>query len=131
MSKRRLERALRKRVRLCVGLMSGTSVDGVDAALCRIRGSGGSARLSLLGYSHTPFEPKLSQWIRRAGSATEISELNFLLGERFARAALEVIAAAGARAGPVDAIGPPGQTKPRLAPPGSAATPTRAVARPP
>ncbi|HEX4804118.1 MAG TPA: anhydro-N-acetylmuramic acid kinase [Myxococcaceae bacterium] len=120
MSNRRLERTLRKRVRLCVGLMSGTSVDGVDAALCRIRGTGGLARLSLLGHSHTPFEPKLSERIRGARSAAEISELNFLLGERFARAALKVIASAGGRAEQVDAIGSHGQTIAHLPPPGSA-----------
>lgn len=120
MDNRRLERALRKGVRLCVGLMSGTSVDGVDAALCRIRGSGEAARLSLLAYSHTPFESKLSDRIRSAGSAQEISELNFALGERFGRAALRVIAASRLRAERIDAIGSHGQTIAHLPPPAAA-----------
>jgi anhydro-N-acetylmuramic acid kinase len=110
MPNRRLQRALRRRVRLCVGLMSGTSVDGIDAALCRIRGSGASAKLALIHYVHLPFEPDLSSRVRRADSAREISELNFVLGERFARAALRVISRARLRPEEIDAIGSHGQT---------------------
>ncbi len=110
MLNRRLERTMRKRVRLCVGLMSGTSVDGVDAALCRIRGSGASAKLALLAHVHVPFETELSDRIRRASSPSEISELNFVLGEKFARAALKVIARARLRPEEIDAIGSHGQT---------------------
>ncbi len=107
---RRLDRARRKKVRLCVGLISGTSADGAEAALCRIRGTGSSTRLALIAHLRTPFEPELSSRIRRADSAREISELNFLLGERFARAALKVIAAAGLSPQEVDLIGSHGQT---------------------
>ena len=97
--------------------MSGTSADGVDAALCRIRGTGQAARLSLLAYSHLPFEPKLSERIRTAQTARQISELNFILGERFGRAALEVIAASGHPVERIDAIGSHGQTIAHLPPP--------------
>src|SRR5215467_6795889 len=119
MANRHFERALRKRVRLCVGLMSGTSADGIDAALCRIRGSGAAAKLTLLRHLHVPFEAKLSNRIRSASSAREVSELNFALGERFARAALQVIARAGRRPHEVDAIGSHGQTIVHLPPPAS------------
>jgi anhydro-N-acetylmuramic acid kinase len=117
MPPRRLERALRKRVRLCVGLMSGTSVDGIDAALCRIRGTGSSVKLAVLAHLRMPFEPELSDRIRAASSAREISELNFLLGRRFARAALRVIALAGRHPREVDVIGSHGQTVVHLPPP--------------
>lgn len=110
MSLRRLDRARRKRVRLCVGLISGTSVDGAEAALCRIRGTGRSVRLALIAHRRTPFEPELQNRIRRADSAREISQLNFILGERFARAALKVISAAGLAPEDVDLIGSHGQT---------------------
>src|SRR5215470_7086344 len=119
MANRHFERALRRRVRLCVGLMSGTSADGIDAALCRIRGSGAAAKLTLIRHLHVPFEAKLSNRIRSASSAREVSELNFALGERFARAALQVIARAGKRPHEVDAIGSHGQTIVHLPPPAS------------
>ncbi len=106
----RFDRARHKRTRLCIGLISGTSADGAEAALCRIGGTGGAARLALIEHVRTPFEPKLSNRIRRADSAREINELNFLLGERFAKAALKVIARAGLSAEDVDVIGSHGQT---------------------
>src|ERR1700682_5660570 len=105
MTNRRLLRAMRRRGGLCVGLMSGTRVDGIDAAPCRTPGSGASAKLALIRHLHLPFEPDLSARVRRADSAREISELNFVLGERFARAALRVISLARLRPGGLDAIG--------------------------
>jgi anhydro-N-acetylmuramic acid kinase len=117
MRNQRLERAARKQVRLCVGLISGTSADGAEAALCRIRGTGKRVALELLGHVRLPFEPELSERIRQAATVREVSELNFLLGERFARAALKVIRKAGFKPEQIDAIGSHGQTVAHLPPP--------------
>lgn len=43
---------------LFIGLMSGTSLDGVDAVLARFPGPQGAA-LEVLGHEHQPFEPAL------------------------------------------------------------------------
>lgn len=106
----RLQRVANKRVRLCVGLISGTSVDAAEAALCRIRGSGASARVALIAHVSRPFPPRLVRRVLSASTAQEICALNFQLGEEFAQAALEVIRAAGLRPEQVDLIGSHGQT---------------------
>jgi anhydro-N-acetylmuramic acid kinase len=41
--------------RLIIGLMSGTSVDGLDVALCRIAGAGASTQLALLQFATVPY----------------------------------------------------------------------------
>lgn len=106
----RLERAIQKHQRLCVGLISGTSVDAAEAALCRIEGTGANVRLSLVAHVSAPFEPALVRQVLATSTAREVCELNFVLGERFADAALQVIAKAGLTPEQVDVIGSHGQT---------------------
>lgn len=98
------------RPRLCVGLLSGTSVDAVEAALCRIEGTGAEVRLELLAHVSHPFAPEFVQRVLGANDARTLCELNFELGERFAEAALAVIARAGLHPRDVDVIGSHGQT---------------------
>ena len=113
----RLERARRADRRLVVGLISGTSVDAAEAALCAIEGSGATVKLELLGHHSSPFEPSLRARILGAQTPAELSELNVLLGERFARAALAVIESAGLTPARVHLVGCHGQTVAHLPPP--------------
>lgn len=96
--------------RLCVGLLSGTSVDAVEAVLCRIEGTGPEVRITLLAHVSRPFAPEFTRRVLAANDARALCELNFSLGEHFAGAALEVIARAGLLPGDVDVIGSHGQT---------------------
>ncbi len=93
--------------------MSGTSKDGVDAALVKIHGSGPGTRVELMQFACTPYESSIRDRLDNLiphCSAAGISELNFLIGEAFAEAALRVIGEAGLNAGRVDLIGSHGQT---------------------
>jgi len=98
---------------LIVGLMSGTSADGIDAVLAEMAGSGRQLRARVLAHVHRPFSPVMRQRILHLclhGTVAEICELNFVLGEQFARAALAVIRRAKRKLGDIAAIGSHGQT---------------------
>jgi anhydro-N-acetylmuramic acid kinase len=76
-----------------LGTMSGTSADGIDVALVRISGAPPAIAAKFEGHHHVRFPPPVREAILRlANGATtttaEISQLNFLLGEEFARAAI-------------------------------------------
>ncbi|MBL4850237.1 MAG: anhydro-N-acetylmuramic acid kinase [Planctomycetes bacterium] len=92
--------------------MSGTSLDGVDAALCRVSGSGRATRIEQLAFRCTSYEPALRQEIEQTlrGSVADVCALNVRLGEVFAEAALAVIEEAGLAPADVDAIASHGQT---------------------
>jgi anhydro-N-acetylmuramic acid kinase len=112
----RLRRAMEKDERLCIGLISGTSVDAIEAALCRIRGTGAQVSLELVAHLSVPFDPALQERVLSVRTAHQLSGLNVELGERFAEAALAVIRKAGVQPGDVDVIGSHGQTVAHLAP---------------
>jgi anhydro-N-acetylmuramic acid kinase len=108
----RLQAARARRERLVIGLLSGTSADGTDAALCAIEGVDDTTRCTVRGFVSTPFARPLRERIFRLAeaNATELCDLDVLLGEAFADAAVAVAAAAGVPLGDVDLIGSHGQT---------------------
>ena len=96
-----------------VGLMSGTSGDGVDAALVEIRGRGHALGVRLLAHAALPYPRTLQRRILAAGlkgSVQDICHLNAALGEVFARAVRKVIKKARISRTTVDLIGSHGQT---------------------
>jgi anhydro-N-acetylmuramic acid kinase len=77
---------------LVLGLMSGTSADGIDVALARISGAPPHLHAILLGHTSSRFPSALRKEILRVAeqhpiTAGELSQLNFRLGEVFADAA--------------------------------------------
>lgn len=96
-----------------VGLMSGTSGDGVDAALVDIRGTGQALTVKQLAFASIAYPPDLQQRILAVsteGTVAEVCHLNAVLGEWFAKAALRVITQAGLNPNKVELIGSHGQT---------------------
>jgi anhydro-N-acetylmuramic acid kinase len=108
----RLDQIRKKESRVGLGLMSGTSVDGIDAVLAEISGSGLRCRARILAFETYPFEPAMKRRILKLFSARveEICEMNFIMGERLADAALKLMCRAGIPPGKVDFIGSHGQT---------------------
>lgn len=98
-----------------IGLMSGTSADGIDAALLEIGLNKGLPKLRLLHFAVVPFPGGLRERILRvadagSGATSEICRLNVLLGELFAKAAISVARRAGVPLRDVSLIGSHGQT---------------------
>jgi anhydro-N-acetylmuramic acid kinase len=108
----RLEAVSRKPVRRIVGLMSGTSVDGVDAALVEVSGSYTRTKVELLAFECLPLDASVRDRIHEsfAGSAQQLCETNFVLGEVFAEAALAVVKKAGLPLDELDLVASHGQT---------------------
>jgi anhydro-N-acetylmuramic acid kinase len=101
--------------RLAVGLISGTSMDGIDAALVRIAGPGDEPRVRLLAFTVLPYPSPIRQRLMRVAAgqtttAAEISELNFLLGDLLADAAIGVCRRGKVSPGRLTVIGSHGQT---------------------
>lgn len=105
-----LLRIAAKSERTVVGLISGTSVDAIDVAICQL--SSGPAPARLRHFAERPFEPTLKSRLRRAADldVRDVAELHVLVGEAFANACLSVFEEAGVESADVDLVGSHGQT---------------------
>lgn len=104
-----------ERGRLAAGLMAGTSLDGVDAALVRFSGSAEHPKARLLRFVTVPYPPALRERLLAVAggqpvTSGELSALNVRVGEAFARAALRVCREAGVPPVRLSVIGSHGQT---------------------
>ncbi len=99
---------------MVIGLMSGTSMDGIDAALVRIHEAGESLQVETLAFRTTPYPPdvqaELVRTMRGETGVAEICHLNFLLGELFAEATLQLMQEAGVTPEQLLCIASHGQT---------------------
>lgn len=98
---------------LVIGLMSGTSLDGIDAALVEIDGSTDAPVWRIRSFLDVPYTPARRTAIHDGivhGSAESLCRLNADLGEWFADAALRLLADAGVGADDITVIGSHGQT---------------------
>jgi anhydro-N-acetylmuramic acid kinase len=91
------------------GIMSGTSLDGIDVAIVDIAGRGWNKRIRTVALGATPYPRAVREALLAVSNCethtAEISRLNFLLGELYAKAVLRVCQ--GLR---VELIGCHGQT---------------------
>lgn len=103
---------LRERpVRYIVGLMSGTSCDGVDAALVRIKRHGPKTRVKLIAFKTLPYAAALKvRLLSEKKDAKEVCSLSFELGEIFAQAAVAMQEEAAQNDCKVDLVASHGHT---------------------
>lgn len=107
-----------------IGLMSGTSHDGVDAALVEIvntsAASSGEIEIKLINHIHSPYSKPLRNEIRNAfnGKTELICRLNFTLGGVFSKAVLSLLKKTGFKPDDIAAIASHGQTIHHIPPSG-------------
>jgi anhydro-N-acetylmuramic acid kinase len=94
--------------------MSGTSLDGIDVAIIDITGSGYKAKINVLTNHSVPYPRKVREALLSISNAnthtSEISRLNFLLGELYAEAVEETAERGGIPLPTIRLIGCHGQT---------------------
>jgi anhydro-N-acetylmuramic acid kinase len=98
---------------VCVGLMSGTSLDGISAAVARFTPEGRRFRVELLAFHVREYAPAQRDRLKSAmqgATAREYCRLAVDLGGWLADAAVQVLAEAGVARAEVRAIGSHGQT---------------------
>ena len=108
-------RARRRRSIVIAGLMSGTSLDGIDAVLVRVRGSGAGTRFRQLAYLERPFPRGMRDLLLRNSApdtsrVDDIARLNMALAMAYADAVRSLARKAGLPLSAIDLIGSHGQT---------------------
>ncbi len=109
------QRLWQRDARYVVGLMSGTSLDGIDAALVYLAGSGRGLSLELKAFVHRPFPEALRVLLWRNSqpahsSVRDLALLNVRLAQLYAEAVQDVLHAAGLPREALDLVGSHGQT---------------------
>ncbi|GAB3181316.1 anhydro-N-acetylmuramic acid kinase [Telluribacter humicola] len=104
-----------KQTRTIVGLMSGTSLDGLDVALCYITGSGTATQLELKEFTTVPYTDGFRNEIRKIFAKTEIPFqhlclLNPYIGRVYAQMILDCLESWKVAPADVDLIASHGQT---------------------
>ncbi len=111
----KLLRLRQKDLRKVIGLMSGTSADGIDACLVEISGNGMHTKANILAFETYPYDEATRIAIFEAcnlktGTVDMVCRLNFYLGKLFADAAKSLAKKARIPLADVDLIGSHGQT---------------------
>lgn len=104
-----------KKERLVVGMLSGTSMDGVDVALVHLKGSGAKTQYQLLEFTTVPYpaglrEKLIEQMDVPSSRIDQIAWLHTALGKFFGQTLLEVLDSWKVEATSIDCVGSHGQT---------------------
>lgn len=97
-----------------IGLMSGTSLDGVDAVLCEVQGVNESTTIREVSFATTELPDDIKEKVQlcsiNQATPAMMCSLNVELGEIFAQAALQVMEQAGMKPEDITFIASHGQT---------------------
>ena len=115
MSIENLIRLREKETRNVIGLISGTSCDGIDACLAKIIGNGLSTEIDIIWFETYPYKEEIRELIfdaskEQTGTVDKICQLNFTLGKLFADAAVQIAGKSSIPISDIDIIGSHGQT---------------------
>ncbi len=110
-----LRQLLSTKTKLIAGLMSGTSVDSIDAVLVRVQGNGTATKYEELAFVSHPFPRGLKEYVLEqsrpgCGTVEALCALNIVLAHVFADAVNAVAHKAGVPLTSIDLIGSHGQT---------------------
>lgn len=108
-----LDKIINKKHKVVIGLMSGTSMDGIDASVVEIKNCGLKTKIKPLGFVCRKYNAKLRKRLSEVDEKTtikETSELNHLVAVEFAIAAKTCADKFVSGLSNVDLIGSHGQT---------------------
>ncbi|MBI9071557.1 MAG: anhydro-N-acetylmuramic acid kinase [Melioribacteraceae bacterium] len=105
----------KKEKKIVVGLMSGTSLDGVDVALVEITGNGTNTKIDLIGFIEYPFPEGLKSFVLKnsvkdTSNVEDICRLNFLFPQIYFDAVKTLCEKLKFDMADIDLIGSHGQT---------------------
>ena len=99
---------------LVAGVMSGTSVDGIDVALVEIAGSGFDQTVTPQAFHSFPYQAEVREAVLAVSNAethtAQISQLHFLLGQLYGEAVAETCRLSGVSLAQLELVGCHGQT---------------------
>lgn len=110
-----LSKIINKKSRLIIGLLSGTSVDGIDAVLCRISDYCTNTQVNVIDFITHPVPQIVKDAIfknsnNKTARLEEICRLNVIIGALFSDAVLKLLKKNRIESSQVDLIGSHGQT---------------------
>jgi len=110
-----MENLKNKLTKTVIGLMSGTSQDGIDTALLKIKNSGKSTSFELIDFDTYEYPKEVKEKLQEittedAVKLKDITRLNFAIGKCFADSAKKICEKANIKINRVDLIGSHGQT---------------------
>jgi anhydro-N-acetylmuramic acid kinase len=104
-----------KPVRIIIGLMSGTSFDGLDIALCSFSGSGTDTQVKVLHFTTKDYDARFKEelksvFAKRTADLERITLLNAYIGTYYAELILQCLGEWNIAVAEIDAIASHGQT---------------------
>ncbi|MBU0697651.1 MAG: anhydro-N-acetylmuramic acid kinase [Bacteroidetes bacterium] len=105
----------KKKDRLIIGLMSGTSLDGVDVGLCKISGNGLAVKVDLLAFESFPYSVAFKHKLKEICFLKEtdlelISLLNIEIAQHFSNSVNQFLIQQNLKSEAIDLIASHGQT---------------------